>query len=162
MSRNYADFNNITTISGSDFLVGYRSATTSGELRGKISDILAVGNTSTRILGVSIDGGGSTISTGVKAYSSAPFAGNIVGWSVSANGSGNLSMDLWKGAAGTPAISGVVNNGIFPTLSRQISASSSTVTGWSSGVAVNDNFAWVVTSASGVSYATLNVRVRTV
>lgn len=162
MSRNYADFNNITTISGTDFLVGYRIPSASGELRARVSDILAAGSASTRVLGICLNDGGSTLSTGIRGYSIAPFAGNIVGWNVTTNTTGNLSLDLYKGSANTVAATSVVGNGVFPILSGQISTTSSSITGWTTGISQYDNLAWVVTSASGISYAMFNVMVKTV
>lgn len=141
--------------------MGYRLAQSGGEVRATVDNLRAVGGGSTRLFGISIDGGGSTITTGIKGVGTFPFVGNIVGWNIASTETGNLSLDIYKAASlGNPTAS-ILGNGIRPMISGQQFANSVSVTGWTTGVAAYDNIAWVVTAASGVTKATAMVRVIT-
>lgn len=69
-------------------------------------------------VGITIDGGGSVPSTGIKGFIQIPFGCTITGWSIVADQSGSASLDIWfLAGSAPPAAPGI------PTSSNKISAS---------------------------------------
>lgn len=108
-----------------------------------------------RTVGVSIDGGGTVITTGTKGYVEVPYAGTITGWKIISNASGSAVFDVWKSNAAIPTNANTITASAKPTLTTAQRATSTTLTGWTTGVAVNDVFGFEVESASTITKATL-------
>lgn len=90
--------------------------------------------------GISIDGGGTTVTTGLKGYVTVPYAGTITAWSITADGaSPTCTFDVWKVATGTalPAVGNTIM-GTKPALTTGNAVRSTTRTGWSTTVTAND------------------------
>lgn len=67
-----------------------------------------------------IDGGGSTITTGLKGFLSIPFPCQIVDWTLIADQSGSVTVDLWAATNAIPnSGNSIVGTGTKPTLSSQ-------------------------------------------
>ena len=118
-----------------------------------------LGNTPTvnRVVGVSVDGGGTAITTGTKGYVEVPYAGTITEWKIIADVSGSAVFDIWKSNAAIPTNANSITASAKPTLTTAQRATSTTLTGWTTGVAVNDVFGFEVESASTVTKAVLIV-----
>ncbi len=116
-----------------------------------------VGSTPTvnRTVGVSVDGGGTVITTGTKGYVEVPYAGTITEWKIIAEPSGSAVFDIWKSNAAIPTNANTITASAKPTLTTAQRATSTTLTGWTTGVAVNDVFGFEVESASTVTKAVL-------
>lgn len=72
-----------------------------------------------RPLGLTVDGGGTPPTTGIKGYLTIPFSCTITGWTVIADQSGSASFDVWYiGGSGAPPTAPNV-----PTSTNKISAS---------------------------------------
>lgn len=106
-------------------------------------------NVTPRPIGFSTDGAGSVVVTGIKGYVTCPYAGTITGWTLVANQSGNLNIDIYKIASGvTLPNTSIVAGGLGPSLSGAAIAYSASLSTWgNTQVAVNDIFGWVVTGA---------------
>jgi hypothetical protein len=94
------------------------------------------------VIGASFDGLGSAIVVGSKVYITCPFAGTIIGWSIVANGaSPTCTIDVWKIATGTslPTVANTIM-GTKPALATGNAIKSTTLTGWTTSVAVGDIF----------------------
>ena len=108
-----------------------------------------------RTVGVSIDGGGTAITTGTKGYVEVPYAGTITEWKIISDISGSAVFDVWKSNAAIPTNSNSITASAKPTLTSSQRAASTTLTGWTTGVSVNDVFGFEVESASTITKAVL-------
>lgn len=163
--------------------VSYGTTVTQSELatsQGRISlgtiTLLAagggVGTTSNNnlkysVVGVTLDGGSSSPTTGTKGYIQVPYSGTIVGWSVIADQAGALTVEVDKKASSAPPAAPAIPN----TTTDKISASAPITTGgqqsasggatavstWTTTVAQWDVFQFNVTVASTLLRATICV-----
>jgi len=110
-----------------------------------------------------IDGGGATITTGVKGDIVMPAAGTIEEWTLLADQSGAIVVDIWKDTyANFPPTDA---DAICSTNEPEIVASgtkaqSSTLTGWTTTFAAGDILRFNVDSCTSIQRVTLNLRVR--
>jgi hypothetical protein len=111
--------------------------------------------------GITIDGGGSAITTGIKGYIEVPYSGTITSWTILADQSGSAVVDLWKTSyASAPATSAdTITASARPTLSSAVKGQSSTLTGWTTAVAAGDIIAFNVVSASASTRITLALKI---
>jgi hypothetical protein len=118
---------------------------------------IAAGGTSATI-GVTIDGSGGTITSGIKGYVQIPYACTINSWRIIANASGSTVIDVWKTASPTiPTVANTITGTAKPTLSVAQTSASSTLTGWTTSIAANDILAFNVDSATTVSWVILQL-----
>lgn len=110
-----------------------------------------------RPYGVTVDGGGKVVTTGVLGYFITPVAGKIRGWSITAVGtSPTCTIDVWKIGTGTalPTVSNTIM-GVKPALSTGNAIRSSTLTSWSVNFSAGDIFGYnldAVTVATRISF----------
>jgi hypothetical protein len=117
----------------------------------------AAGGTSATI-GVTIDGSGGTITSGIKGYVQIPYACTINSWRIIATVSGSTVIDVWKTASPTiPTVANTITGTAKPTLSVAQTSASSTLTGWTTAIAANDILAFNVDSATTVSWVILQL-----
>jgi hypothetical protein len=110
--------------------------------------------------GVTIDGGGSNITTGMKGFVRVPYSGTIVGWDIISDSPiSNCSVDLVKSAT-IPTSGNTITGGNFITLSSQQLNGSNTLTSWTTGFIVNDIFSWRVISATDVKWLTITIKIK--
>lgn len=118
------------------------------------------------IVGVTVDGGGSTPTTGVKGFVQVPFAGTITGWALVADEAGSASIDVWKiassappSAPAVPTSANKISASAPPSLSSAQSASggSSGISTWTTAVAAWDVIGFNLTAASTVKRITLQI-----
>lgn len=115
---------------------------------------------------VVIDGGGSTITTGLKGYiGPVPFDGTITQANLLADQSGSIIVDVWKctysqfDAGSTHPVSGdKITASAPPTISTATKSQDSTLTGWTTSFASADVFAFSVTSVTSVQRVTLSLK----
>lgn len=107
-----------------------------------------------------IDGGGSTITLGQKGFFEVPFAMTITGWTLVADQSGSIVVDVWKqGYAGFPPNSGnSITGADTPTLSSAVKNQNNAVTLWTTSLAAGDILAYNVNSVTTVQRVTLSIR----
>jgi len=113
-----------------------------------------------RAVGITVDGAGNVLTTGVKGYIWCPYAGRVQAWYVVADQPGSIQMDVWKVAG--PAIPTGANSIVgadFPTLAAQQAASNTVLTLWSLPVSVGDMFGFSINSVATIKRVTLVVRV---
>lgn len=108
--------------------------------------------------GLTIDGGGSVITTGNKGYLVIPYAGTITGWQIISDVNGSCVIDVWKESSGNvPTVANTIVGTEKPTLSSQQINSDLTLTTWTNTVNQNDIFAFNVDSASTVTRVNLTI-----
>lgn len=106
-----------------------------------------------------IDGGSSVITTGQKGYISLPVAGTLKKWRIlSLDGTtGSIVIDVWKDvyANFAPTVADTITAAAKPTLTTDVKAESSTLTGWTTAFSAGDIFGFNVDSVTSVKKVSL-------
>jgi len=108
--------------------------------------------------GITIDGAGSVITTGVKGYAVIPYNATITGYDIIGNTSGSCAVDIWKSTS-VPTSANTITGSEIPSLTNQQLNSDNSLTTWTTGIFINDIIAFNVISASTVSRINLIVKV---
>lgn len=100
-----------------------------------------------------IDGGGSTITTGVKYGVRIPFACTITAWSIGLDQSGSIVIDIWADSAANypPTVADTITAAAKPTVSTATHNESSTLTAWTTSIAAGT---WLYFNVDSVTTAT--------
>ena len=108
-----------------------------------------------------IDGGGQTITTGIKADVKMPYAGTITGWSLLSDVSGSIVIDVWKSnqAGYPPTVANTITGSEKPTLSSQLSNQDLTLTTWTTSFVEGDILRFNVDSVSICTRVHLSIQV---
>lgn len=108
-----------------------------------------------------IDGGGATITTGVKGYLTIPFACTINEWTLLADQSGSIVVDIWKDTYANfpPTVADTITASAKPTITTATKGQSSTLTGWTTTIAAGDILAFNVDSITTCQRVTLSLKV---
>jgi hypothetical protein len=111
--------------------------------------------------GVTIDGGGSAITTGVKGYVQIPYSGTITGWNLFADQTGSIVIDVWKDNYATfpPSVADTIAGSEKPTLSSVQKNQDLSLSTWTTSVSAGDIIAFNVDSASTVTRVTLSINI---
>lgn len=118
-----------------------------------------------RIVGITIDGSGTAITTGTKGFYYCPYAGTITASTLlstdAAVTSGSIVIDVWKVAFASypPTVANTITASALPTLSSATNAQDTTLTGWTTSVSAGDVFGFHVNSATTVTRVTLELTV---
>ncbi len=115
----------------------------------------------TTSIGITIDGGGLPLTTGVKGALTVPYACTINSWTVLADQSGSIVLDIWKVALASypPTVTNTITASAKPTLSSADHNSSSTLTGWTTSISAGDTIKFNVDSISTITRITLSLKV---
>jgi len=108
-----------------------------------------------------IDGGGTAILTGIKGDLTIPFNCVIDQWTLLADQSGSIVVDIWKDSYANypPTVADTITGSALPTISGSTKGQSSTLTGWTATIAAGDTLRFNVNSNSGIIRVTLSLRV---
>lgn len=123
-------------------------------------------NAQLHTIGLTIDGGGSAITTGFKwSTPKLPFAGTIIGWEIveTSGNSGSIAVEVDKHSGAVPNTTTDKISASAPiALSNSSIASgdASAVSTWTAAVAVGDCIGFNVASASTVQRVTLIIKVQ--
>ena len=109
---------------------------------------------------IALDGGGSPISTGVKHYFEVPLSMTVTGWTLVADQSGSIVVDLWKDVFANfpPTVADTITGTEKPTLSAAQSNQDLALSSWTTAVTRGDILGVNVDSASTVTKAWLTIR----
>lgn len=112
-------------------------------------------------LGITIDGGGAVITTGLKGYLRIPYNCTINSWDLVADQSGSCVIDVWKDTYANypPVVGDTITAAAKPTLSSVIKNTSSTLTGWTTTLAEGDYLGFNVDSVATITRAHLILKV---
>jgi len=107
-----------------------------------------------------IDGGGSAITTGQKGHLEVPFACTITGWTILADQSGSIVVDVWKDTYANfpPTVADTIAGTEKPTLASVQKNQDLTLTTWTTAIAAGNILAFNVDSAATVTRVTLSIR----
>jgi hypothetical protein len=120
----------------------------------------------TQFLSISyvIDGGGATVGSGIKGDITVPFACTISEWTLLADQSGTIAVDIWKDTYANypPTIADVITGSAVPTITTATKAQSSTLTGWTTTIAAGDTLRFNVNASPApatITRVTLSLKV---
>jgi hypothetical protein len=114
------------------------------------------------VVGITIDGGGSTITTGVKGYVECPYAGTIVSATLVIDQSGAIVIDVWKDTYANfpPTDADSITAAAPPTIAASgVKSQDTTLTGWTTSVTAGDMFGFNVDSVTAATRATLTLKI---
>ena len=121
------------------------------------------GTSSARVIGLTLDGGGSAITAGNKGFVTVPFSGTITGWTLLADQVGSIVIDVWSDAYGSfpPTVADTIAGSEKPTLASAQKAQDVALTTWDVVVTAGDVIAFnVEPTPSGVTRVTLTLTVQ--
>lgn len=123
--------------------------------------IIGSSPTISRQVGITIDGGGSAITTGVKGFITVPFGGTIAGWTLLGDQAGSIVIDVWKAAYADypPTVADTIAGTEKPTLAAAAKGQDNTLTTWDTEVTAGDVFGFNVDSVDTVTRVTLSITV---
>lgn len=114
-----------------------------------------------KTIGITVDGGGSPITTGVKGDVIAPFNGVINAWYLTSDQNGSIVFDVWKDTFGNfpPTVLDTITGTEKPTLISQTSNSDTSLSTWNVNITNGDTLRFNVDSAASLTRATLILKV---
>jgi hypothetical protein len=112
-------------------------------------------------IGISINGGQSVITTGLKTYITCPYSGTITGWELLSTLTGSIVVDVWKDnyINYPPTLSDSICGIDKPTLSSQIKNNNNNLTNWNTSINEGDIIAFNVDSISLLKQVTLTLKI---
>ncbi len=108
-----------------------------------------------------IDGGGATITTGIKGFVEVPFACTVTAARMFADQSGSIVVDIWKDTYANypPVDADSITASAPPTISSATKSQDTTLTGWTTAIAAGSIFGFNVDSATTVQRVTVALTV---
>lgn len=102
---------------------------------------------------LTIDGGGSAISTGEITWVRVPFDGTITGVEMTADASGSVVVDIWNDTYANfpPTVADTITASAKPTITTAIKSQDVTLTGWTTAVTAGDYLKFNVDSAATIT-----------
>jgi len=116
-------------------------------------------NAKKRSFGITIDGGGSAITTGIKGDIVVPFDGTITGWTILADQSGSIVIDVWKDTYTNypPTVADTIAGSEKPTLASASKNQDLTLSTWTVAVTAGDIIRFNVDSITTVTRVLLSI-----
>lgn len=110
-----------------------------------------------RAIALTIDGGGSAITTGIKADVEIPFACTIDRVTLLADQSGSIVIDIWKDTYANypPTDADSITASAPPTISSATKSQDATLTGWTKTIAAGSTLRFNVDSCTTITRLTL-------
>jgi len=107
-----------------------------------------------------IDGGGEAISTGVAGYLEIPFAVTITAWTITADQTGSIVVDVWKDSYANfpPTVADTIAGSEKPTISAGVKGQDLSLGTWTTAVTAGDHLGFNVDSCSTIERVTLTIR----
>lgn len=111
-------------------------------------------------VGITIDGGGSAISTGVKGYITVPYAMTITGWTLTGDVSGSIVIDVWKDTYANypPTVADTIAGTEKPTITTATKGQDLSLSSWTTTVTAGDVLGFNVDSCTTITKATLIIQ----
>lgn len=108
-----------------------------------------------------IDGGGATITTGIKGDLEVPYACTITAVRLLADQTGSIVVDIWNDTYANfpPTDADSITAAAPPTLTTAVKSQDTTLTGWDTAVGAGDILRFNVDSVTSVQRATLSLTV---
>ena len=113
----------------------------------------------TACFGLTIDGGSSEITSGIKGYVTIPYACTIVAWYITGDVVGACVIDVWKAAGAIPTVANTIAGTEKPTLSSAAVNSNTNLTTWTVTVSAGDIIGFNVVSNASCKKISLVIKV---
>ena len=112
-------------------------------------------------IGLRIDNGAVVIPTGVNGNLVIPFACTISQWTLLANESGSIVIDIWKDSYANypPTVGDSITASAKPTITTASKGQSSTLTGWNTTLLAGDILRFNVDSVTTIKAVDINITV---
>jgi hypothetical protein len=112
-------------------------------------------------IGLRIDNGASVIPTGVNGNLVIPFACTISQWTLLANESGSIVVNIWKDSYANypPTVADKITASAPPTITTSTKGQSSTLTGWTTTLLAGDILRFNVDSVTTIKAVDINITV---
>jgi hypothetical protein len=125
--------------------------------QGFIGDTSAV--TASILFQISNDG--AAITTGIKGDLVVPFNATITEWSLLADQTGSVVVDIWKDTYGNypPTVDDSITGSAKPTITSSNKGQSSTLTGWTTTVTAGDILRFNIDSVSTIERLSINLKI---
>lgn len=109
-----------------------------------------------------IDGGGSAITTGIKGDLEIPFACTILTWTLLADRSGSIQIDIWKNTYANypPTVANTITGSAKPRIIGAVKGQSSILTGWTTTINAGDILRFNVDNAATIRRVVLSLKVQ--
>lgn len=136
------------------------SATTAGQiLKADGTNFVTADNVA--VFNFIIDGGGIVITTGQKGHLEIPFNCTITGWTILAEQSGSIVIDIWKDtyASFPPTVADTITGTEKPTLSSAQKNQDLSLSSWTTSVTAGDILAFNVDSITTLTRVVVSLRV---
>lgn len=149
---------------------GYPTSALSGSvsLTSQVTGTLPVANGGTgitnnpNVIGIEfvIDGGGAAITTGIKGYLEVPFACTVNTWTLLADTSGSITVDVYSDAyASYGTNTSMVGAGTKPAIASATKAQSAPASWTTTSIAAGNIVGFNVTAATTVTRVTISLKV---
>jgi len=110
------------------------------------------GTTPPRGPGITIDGGGAVITTGIHGDLYVPYSGIIQAVTLLADQAGSVVLDIWKTAYPTvPTVANTITAAAKPTITAASQSQDLTLVGWTTTINAGDRLRFNVDSASTIT-----------
>lgn len=121
----------------------------------------ALAGTFKRTIEVVIDGGGILLTTGIKTDIEIGFAATISAWTLLADQSGSVVVNIWKDVYANypPTVADKITASAPPTISSATNAKSSTLTGWTTSISAGDTLRFNIDSVTSIQRVTLALEI---
>ena len=115
----------------------------------------------TQTINFVIDGGGSTITTGIKGDIVIDYACDIVGVTMLADQTGSVVVDIWKDTYANypPTDADSITAAAVPTISAAVKSQDVTLTGWTVAISAGDILRFNVDSVTDIQRVTVSLEV---
>lgn len=113
-------------------------------------------------VGITIDGGGVVLTTGIKQVGiPIPFAGIITAVTLLGDVSGSIVIDIWKDSYANfpPVVGDSITASAKPTISSALKSQDTTLTGWTTAIAAGDILRFNINSVTSIKQVTLALTV---
>lgn len=112
-------------------------------------------------VGITINGNGSAITTGVVGDVLVPYGATITQATILADQTGSIVIDVWKDTYANypPTVADSITAAAPPTISSSNKSQDATLTGWTTSISAGDTIRFNVNSCSSITRATLILKV---
>jgi len=109
-----------------------------------------------------IQGASGVIATGISGDVRIDFACTIVGWTLLADQTGSIQIDIWKDTYANypPTVADTITAAAKPLISSGVKNSSTTLSGWTTTIAAGDTLRFNVDSVTAINRVTLALHLR--
>ena len=109
-----------------------------------------------------IQGASGVIATGVSGDVRVDFPCTIVGWTLLADQTGSIQIDIWKDTYANypPTVADTITAAAKPLISSGVKNSSTTLSGWTTTIAAGDTLRFNVDSVTAINRVTLALHLR--